>query len=67
MQIAVKDYPQLAALCWSRPANAVVSGADALALYERNWRFVEPESFIPEERALLERFPFSMIDIRYWR
>lgn len=52
MQIRVKTYPQLHALCWNRPDEAVVDGAEALALYERNWRFVDEEAFTFEERCL---------------
>lgn len=54
MQIAVKAYPQLRALCWNRPDNAIVEGEEALALYETNWRHVDAENMEQEERLLLE-------------
>lgn len=41
MRIPVNRYPQLQGLCWNRPADAIVDGPEALALYERNWRFVD--------------------------
>lgn len=53
MKINVSAYPQLQMLCWNRPADAVVEGAEALALYERNWRFVDQDAFTAEERLLL--------------
>jgi len=31
----------------------VLDGRDALALYERNWRFVDKEAFNDEEQKLL--------------
>lgn len=53
MKVQVNDYPQLRALCWNRPDNAVLDGFEALGFYENNWRFVEPEKFDDEERKLL--------------
>jgi hypothetical protein len=53
MLIDVAKYPQLHALCWNRPDDAVLDGDEALALYERNWRFVQEEALTPEERRLL--------------
>ncbi len=54
MQIAVVGYPQLRQLCWNRPADAVVSGEEALALYERNWRHVDEGALTVPERELLD-------------
>ena len=54
MKINVKTYPQLHDLCWNRPDNAVLSGPEALALYERNWRFVDEAAFTPAERQLFD-------------
>lgn len=55
MNVRVNRYPQLHQLCWNRPDNAVVDGQTALALYERNWRFVDREAIIPREQRLLNR------------
>ena len=55
MKIDAKTYPQLHALCWNRHDGALLEGAEALALYERNWRFVEEAAFTPAERVLLDR------------
>lgn len=54
MNVTVKQYPQLRQLCWNRPDDAVVDGETALALYERNWRFVDQEAITPRERKLLD-------------
>ena len=55
MDIHVEQYPQLRDLCWNRPANTVLGGEDALALYERNWRFVDVEQLTAVERALIDQ------------
>ncbi len=54
MNVVVKNYPQLRQLCWNRPDDAVVDGEVALALYERNWRFVQQDEITPDEQALLD-------------
>jgi hypothetical protein len=54
MQVQVRRYPQLRALCWNRPDDTVLDGRDALAIYERNWRYVEEQALLPEERQLLD-------------
>tara|TARA_R110000868_G_scaffold221395_1_gene472962 strand:+ start:174 stop:377 length:204 start_codon:yes stop_codon:yes gene_type:complete len=53
MQITVKDYPQLHMLCWNRSNNALLDEDEALALYERNWRFIDQEAVTARERALI--------------
>tara|TARA_E500000318_G_C3527122_1_gene198910 strand:+ start:227 stop:430 length:204 start_codon:yes stop_codon:yes gene_type:complete len=53
MQIIVKDYPQLHMLCWNRSDNALLDEDEALALYERNWRFIDQETVTVRERALI--------------
>jgi len=52
--IDVDLYPNLALLCWNRTVRQI-SEADALALYERNWRFVDQVNMPANERALIER------------
>lgn len=53
MNVKVENYPQLRQLCWNRNDNAVVDGAVALALYERNWRFVDRNAITNDEQLLL--------------
>lgn len=54
MDIRIEQYPQLRDLCWNRPADTVLEGEDALALYERNWRFIDTARLTPDEQALLD-------------
>lgn len=55
MQVRLADYLQLRKICWNRRADALLDGAEALALYERNWRHVEPEALDGVERRLIQR------------
>lgn len=50
--IVVDLYPNLALLCWNR-ADRKVEEAEALALYERNWRFVDEANLPQHERDLI--------------
>jgi transcriptional regulator with XRE-family HTH domain len=52
--VRLDDYPQLAQIGWNRAVREV-TGADALALYEANWRFVEQDKLTVREKALLDR------------
>jgi hypothetical protein len=52
--IQIDDYPELALLAWNRAVREVEED-EALALYERNWRFVDVEHLLPQERALIDR------------
>jgi hypothetical protein len=53
MDVCIDDTPQLKALCWNRPGTGVVDRAEALALYERNWRFVDRAAMTEDEQRLL--------------
>jgi transcriptional regulator with XRE-family HTH domain len=52
--VRLADYPQLRRLAWQRHGVAELSPADALNLYERNWRHVDQGSLAPAERALVQ-------------
>jgi hypothetical protein len=53
--LRLADYPQLRLLTWSRPEDAWVDEAEAFALYEANWRLVEPDQLDPKEAELIRR------------
>lgn len=53
-QIKIADYPQLQDLCWNRRADDTCSEAEALSLYERNWRFVDQDALTPNEKAFID-------------
>lgn len=52
--IDVREYPELALLCWNR-ALPFISPEDALRLYEREWRLIDPARMAPRELELLRR------------
>lgn len=53
--VRIADYPQLRAIVWNRPQAEFISEAEALALYERNWDYVDTHMLTPREEALLAK------------
>jgi transcriptional regulator with XRE-family HTH domain len=54
-KIKVQRYPQLSSVAWHfADRDGEVTPQEALALYERNWRHIEPEKFLPIELALVK-------------
>ena len=47
------DFPQLKRLAWQLHDVDELSPADALNLYERNWRHIDQAALAPQERALI--------------
>jgi len=54
MAIDIAQYPQLRDLCWNRPGSTHLSGPEAFALYERNWRLIDQANLTPDEQALID-------------
>ena len=52
-RIRPADYPELQRLAWQLDPEATLSPAEALALYERNWRHVDVAAMSATEQALL--------------
>lgn len=52
--IDVREYPELALLCWNR-VDRFVRAREAFALYRRYWRFVDANHLSTRERALIDR------------
>jgi transcriptional regulator with XRE-family HTH domain len=52
--VRLADYPQLKQLVWHRQADTLTA-QEALAIYERNWRHVDPDRLEPAERTLIEQ------------
>ena len=55
MRIRLADYPQLERLAWQFQGASDVTPAEALSLYERNWRHIEQGALAPHERALIQQ------------
>jgi transcriptional regulator with XRE-family HTH domain len=53
-QIQLADYPRLRRPAWSVRGIDSVTRAEALGLYERNWRHLDPQALEPHEQCLLD-------------
>jgi len=51
--VNVDDYPNLALIAWNR-RHRTITEAEALALYEANWRFVDVAQMPQHEHDLIE-------------
>ncbi|MBC5766548.1 helix-turn-helix domain-containing protein [Ramlibacter albus] len=52
--VRIDDYPQLRQLAWQLREGAEVTGEEALAIYERNWRHVDEAALEAHERELID-------------
>jgi transcriptional regulator with XRE-family HTH domain len=52
--VRLDDYPALKQLAWQLPGVTELSPAQALDLYERNWRHLDREGLTPNERRLIQ-------------
>lgn len=52
--VRIDEYPQLRLIAWQLGDGADIPEADALRLYERNWRHVDPAAMQPKERQFLQ-------------
>ena len=59
-RIHLADYPQLQRLAWQYQGAGDVTAAEALGLYERNWRHIEQGALAPNERALIQQLVASL-------
>jgi hypothetical protein len=50
----LERWPALKEIAWNR-AERWIAAEDAFALYERNWRFVDPRRLTADEARLVER------------
>lgn len=52
--VRLDDYPALKQLAWQLPGVTELSPAQALDLYERNWRHLDRNGLTPHERRLIQ-------------
>jgi hypothetical protein len=55
MQLRIAEYPQLRLIAWNRKDDDVIEEDEALALYERNWRYVDCAHITEKEQQLIDR------------
>ncbi len=53
--VRIADYPQLTLIAWNRPKDDLIDEADALALYERNWDYVDRNAISAAEQAFVNQ------------
>jgi len=53
-RIYLADYPQLKQLAWQVHGSDELTPAEALSIYERNWRHVDIHALEPQERKLVD-------------
>ena len=53
-RISVRAYPQLKQIAWHLADDADLEPAEALSLYERNWRHVDVAAMTAAERELVQ-------------
>ena len=53
-QILISDYPQLKQIAWQIHTDTKLAPAEALNLYERNWRHIDLQNMEPHERDLVD-------------
>lgn len=58
--VRLDDYPQLKRLAWQLHGATELTPAEALNLYERNWRHVDQAHMAPGERALVQSLVESL-------
>ncbi len=58
--VRLADYPALQRLAWQLDRSAELAPADALALYERNWRQLDATALLPAERALVDALTLEL-------
>jgi transcriptional regulator with XRE-family HTH domain len=54
-RIRLSDYPQLQRLAWQTGSATELTATEALNLYERNWRHLDPAALDAAERHLVDQ------------
>lgn len=63
-RIRLDDYPQLQQLAWPVTGTRELTPAEALGIYERNWRHVEAAALEPREQELIDALRLAFGDTR---
>ena len=53
-RIKLADYPQLKQLAWQVHGTDALTPAEAMSIYERNWRHVDVHALAPREKQLVD-------------
>jgi transcriptional regulator with XRE-family HTH domain len=61
-RIRIADYPQLKQLAWQVHGTGALTPAEALSIYQRNWRHVDVKALEPRERDLIDALRIALGD-----
>jgi len=61
-RINLENYPQLKQLAWQVQGTNELKPAEALGIYERNWRHVESSALEPQEQNLIDALRLAFGD-----
>lgn len=61
-RIRLADYPQLKQLAWQVHGTDELTPAEALSIYERNWRHLDVMALEPNERDLVDALRLALGD-----
>lgn len=53
-KIRIVNYPELKRIAWQLKKTKEITPQEALELYERNWKYIEPNDLEAEERDFIE-------------
>jgi transcriptional regulator with XRE-family HTH domain len=59
-RIRLADYPQLKQLAWQVHGTDALTPAEALSIYERNWRHLDVAAMEPRERNLVDALRLAL-------
>lgn len=59
MKVRLDDFPQLKLIAWHRHPEAELEEAEAFALYETRWRFIDQDTLTARERELIRRLTMT--------
>mgnify|MGYP006366572969 FL=1 len=54
VRLVLQDYPELKRLAWHIQGVDTLTPAEALGIYERNWRHLDRAALTPSESALID-------------
>jgi transcriptional regulator with XRE-family HTH domain len=59
-RVRIADYPWLKELAWQVHGPQELTPREALGIYERNWRHLDPETLSPAERDLVDALRLAL-------
>ena len=60
VRIRLSEYPQLKQLAWHVHGTDSLTPAEALGIYERNWRHLDLDAMEPAERQLIDALRMAL-------